>query len=147
MPGLSGLELQDFLSRSGECLPIILMSGFGDIRMSVQGMKAGAVDFLTKPFREQDMLDAVAAALDRNRKQRQSSAQLGGLQTARTSLTPRERQVMDFVVRGLMNKQIAGELQLSEVMVKVHRASVMRKMGARSVAQLARMAEQMDAGE
>ena len=147
MPGLSGLELQDFLTRSGEGLPIILMTGFGDIRMSVQGMKAGAVDFLTKPFREQDMLDAVAAALDRNRKQRQSSAQLGTLQTARTSLSPRERQVMDYVVRGLMNKQIAGELQLSEVTVKVHRASVMRKMGARSVAQLARMAEQMDAGE
>lgn len=144
LPGTSGLELQDFLARSGNHLPVILMTGFGDIQMSVRGMKAGAVDFLTKPFRDQDMLDAVSAALDRDAKARQGRLEIDELRAARATLKERERQVMDLVVSGQLNKQIAGELGLSEVTIKVTRAAVMRKMGARSIAELARMAAKMD---
>lgn len=144
LPGVSGFELQDALSRSGSPLPIIFMTGFGDIQQSVRGMKGGAVDFLTKPFRHQDMLDAIAAALERDDRARESHVQLATLKAARASLTQRETQVMDLVVVGQMNKQIAGKLGLSEVTVKVHRGSLMRKMGARSIAQLARMAEQLE---
>lgn len=144
LPGTSGLELQDFLTRSGIDLPVILMTGFGDIQMSVRGMKAGAVDFLTKPFRDQDMLDAVATALERDGKQRQGRAEIENLRACHAALKERERQVMDMVVRGLLNKQIAGELGLSEVTIKVTRAAVMRKMAARSVADLVRMAARMD---
>jgi FixJ family two-component response regulator len=144
MPGASGLDLQAQLPGSGVDLPIILMTGFGDIPMSVKAMKAGAVDFLTKPFRDQEMLDAVAAAVADSQRRRQASAEAESLQMARASLSPRESQIMDLVVTGLMNKQIAGKLGLSEVTVKVHRAAAMRKMGARSVAQLARMAERLE---
>ena len=141
LPGTSGLELQDHLSRENIPIPVILMTGFGDIQMSVRGMKAGAVDFLTKPFRDQDMLDAVASAISADRTRREELAHHLELRAAFASLSMRERQVMDLVVVGKLNKQIAGELALSEVTVKVHRAGAMRKMKATSVAQLARMAE------
>jgi len=141
LPGTNGLELQEYLTRLNVRIPIILMTGFGDIPMSVKGMKAGAVDFLTKPIRDQDLLDAVAAAMRIDRDRRQVLAQMAPLRERYALLTPRERQVVTLVAAGLMNKQVANELSISEVTVKMHRSSAMRKLGVRSVAKLARMAE------
>ncbi len=143
LPGPSGLDLQSHLAKSGNSLPIVFMTGHGDIPMTVQAMKAGATDFLTKPFRDQDMLDAVIAALERDRARRREEESLQDLQALEASLTPREREVMAGVVKGLMNKQIAGDLGISEITVKLHRGSVMRKMQARSLADLVRMAEHL----
>jgi FixJ family two-component response regulator len=144
LPGTSGLEFQEYLAHVDIRLPVILMTGFGDIPMSVKGMKAGAVDFLTKPIRHQDLLDAVAAAIRVDQARRQEVAQIAQLRERYALLTPRERQVMALVVSGLMNKQVANELSISEVTVKMHRSSAMRKLGAKSVVRLARMAEILD---
>ena len=141
LPGTSGLELQDYLARVNIRLPVILMTGFADIPMSVRGMKAGAIDFLTKPIRDQDLIDAVAAAIRSDQDHRRHMAEIGELQQRYGLLTPRERQVVVLVASGLMNKQVASELSISEVTVKMHRGSAMRKLGAKSVARLARMAE------
>jgi FixJ family two-component response regulator len=140
LPGGSGLDLQAELNRTNNGLPIVFMTGHGDIPMSVRAMKAGAVDFLAKPFREQDLLDAVALAIEADR-QRRALAQAGAELAARhATLTPRERQVMALAARGLMNKQIAGEVGTSEITVKIHRGNAMRKMGAKTFADLVRMA-------
>jgi len=141
LPRTSGLELQDYLARVNIQLPIILMTGYGDIPMSVKAMKAGAIDFLTKPIRNQDLLDAVAAAIRKDYDQRQKAAQIAELHERYAQLTPRERQVVTLVAAGLMNKQIANELSISEVTVKMHRSSAMRKLGVKSVARLAMMTE------
>lgn len=144
LPGMSGLDFQAQLNERGVRLPVILMTGHGDIPMSVQGMKAGAVDFLTKPFRDQDMLDAVAAAIDRDRKQRAEHSGAAELAARFETLSPREKEVMALVTAGRMNKQVAFELGLSEITVKIHRGSAMRKMEARSLADLVRMAEALN---
>src|SRR4051794_24245887 len=141
LPGLSGLDFQAALTKAGTHTPVIFMTGHGDIPMTVRAMKAGAVDFLAKPFRDQDMLDAVATALERDRERRQTEKQLVTLRARFETLTQREREVMRLVTAGLMNKQAAGELKLSEITIKIHRGHVMRKMGARSLADLVRMAE------
>ncbi|MEM5401117.1 MULTISPECIES: response regulator transcription factor [Paraburkholderia] len=137
--GETGLAFQDELVKSGIRMPIIFMTGYGDVAMSVKAMKAGAVDFLPKPFREQDMLDAVTNALTCDSERLAAQRALAALRASYTSLKPREQQVMLYVVDGLMNKEIASELNLSEITVKIHRAQVMRKMAARSVADLVRM--------
>ena len=139
--GRAGLELQDYLARVDIKLPVILMTGFADMPMSVKGMKAGAIDFLTKPIRDQDLIDAVAIAIRVDKDQRRQMAEIGELRERYGLLTPRERQVVALVASGLMNKQVANELSISEVTVKMHRGSAMRKLGAKSVARLARMAE------
>ncbi|HDS1768775.1 response regulator transcription factor [Pseudomonas putida] len=139
--GESGLAFQAQMEQGGVHIPVVFITGHGDIAMSVKAMKAGAVDFLTKPFRDQDMLDAVASALARDRERLAGEQAGGALRSAFETLTSRERQVLAFVIAGLMNKQIAAELNLSEVTVKVHRGQMMKKLGARSVADLVRMAE------
>jgi FixJ family two-component response regulator len=141
LPGLSGLDFQSELARSNTLAQIIFMTGHGDIPMSVRAMKGGAVDFLTKPFRDQDMLDAVALALDRDRKRRQSDKALSKLESTFASLSQREQQIMTLVTSGLMNKQIAAEVGLSEATVKFHRSNIMRKMDAKSLAELIGMAD------
>jgi FixJ family two-component response regulator len=141
MPGVNGLDFQEQLAARGIDLPIVFMTGHGDIPMTVRAMKAGAVDFLAKPFREQDMLDAVAAAVAKDAERRSKDGALSGLRARYQTLTPREREVFAHVVAGLMNKQIAGVLGLSEITVKIHRGNVTRKLGVRSVADLVRHAE------
>jgi FixJ family two-component response regulator len=140
LPGASGLDLQAHLNRAQIPIPVIFMTGHGDIPMSVRAMKAGAIDFLAKPFRDQDMLDAVANALEADRKRRESDSSMAAIRAAFETLTSREREIMVFVTAGLMNKQVAGNLGLSEITVKIHRASVMKKMGCQSLADLVRMA-------
>jgi FixJ family two-component response regulator len=141
LPGLSGLDFQAELAKAQIDIPIVFMTGHGDIPMTVRAMKAGAVEFLTKPFREQEMLDAVQVGLERDRNRRKSADDTGKLKASFDTLTSREQEIMGLVTAGLMNKQIAGQLGVSEITVKVHRGSVMRKMGAKSLAELVRMAD------
>ncbi len=143
LPGVSGLEFQAQLAKAKIQIPIIFMTGHGDIPMSVRAMKAGASDFLAKPFRDQDMLDAVAAALQRDRETRDNERATSSLRASYESLTTREREVMALVTTGLMNKQAAAELGLSEITVKIHRGHMMKKMNAKSLADLVRMAESL----
>ena len=141
LPGLSGLDFQSDLAKAGIHLPIVFVTGHGDIPMTVRAMKAGAVEFLTKPFRDQDMLDAVQVALARDRGRIESEKTKTKIRSDFETLTAREQEVMTLVTAGLMNKQIAGEIGVSEITVKVHRGNVTRKMGAKSLADLVRMAE------
>jgi FixJ family two-component response regulator len=145
LQGASGFDLQDQLNRDGVPLPVVFMTGFGDIPMTVRAMKGGAIDFLAKPFREQDLLDAVHLALARDRERRARSHAHDALAARYAALTPREKQVMALAVRGLMNKQIAGETGTSEITVKIHRGNAMRKMQAKTFADLVRMAEALAA--
>ena len=141
LPGLSGLDFQAELGKANIHIPIIFMSGHGDIPMTVRAMKGGAVDFLTKPFRDQDMLDAVYAAIERDRRRREAETVVSNLQTRFETLTAREREIFALVSSGLMNKQVAAELGLAEITVKIHRGHITRKMGAKSLAELVRQAE------
>lgn len=141
LPRLSGLDFQAELAKADVRIPIVFITGHGDIPMSVRAMKAGAVDFLAKPFRDQDLLDAVTAAIQRDQKRREHENAMTDLRAHFSSLTPREREIMALVASGLMSKQIAAEVGLSEITVKLHRSHLMKKMGARSVADLVRMAE------
>ena len=143
LPGQSGLDFQTELAKANIHIPIIFMTDHGDIPMTVRAMKAGAIDFLSKPFRDQDMLDAVATAIERDRKRRKDEKIISDLRAHFDSLTPREQQVLALVAAGLMNKQIAAEVDLAEITVKIHRGHIMRKMGARSLADLVRMAEML----
>jgi FixJ family two-component response regulator len=143
LPGLSGLDFQAELVKANIQIPIIFMTGHGDIPMTVKAMKAGAIDFLTKPFRDQDMLDAVAIAIERDRARRKEQKLVAELRAVFETLTTRERDVLALVASGLMNKQIAAEIGLAEITVKIHRGHLMRKMGARSLADLVRMAEML----
>ena len=143
LPGLSGLDFQREMAKSNIDLPIIFITGHGDVPMSVRAIKAGAIEFLTKPFRDQDLLDAIYLGIERDRSRRQASAIIAVLRGHFASLTARERQVMLKVASGRPNKQIAAELKLSEVTVKVHRRHVMRKMKAKSLADLVRMADKL----
>ncbi len=141
LQGVSGLDFQAELNRDGVALPIIFMTGHGDIPMSVRAMKAGAVDFLAKPFRDQDLLDAIHTALAADQERRQRDQAIHGLTARYATLTPREREIMALAARGLMNKQIAGEVGTSEITVKIHRGNAMRKMQAKTFADLVRMVE------
>jgi FixJ family two-component response regulator len=143
LKGLSGLDLQKRLIAGDIEIPIIFITGHGDIPMAVQAMKAGAVEFLRKPFRDQDLLDAVQQALERDRRTRKQRAEIAKLRSRFDSLTPREREVMALVAAGLLNKQVAGELGTSEASVKVHRQHMMEKIGADSLAELVRMADKI----
>jgi FixJ family two-component response regulator len=143
LPGRSGLDFQREITATKVHLPIIFITGHGDIRMSVQAMKGGAIEFLTKPFRDQDLLDAIQLGLDRDRAWLESEKAASALQKRYDVLTPREREVMALVVTGRLNKQIAGDIGVSEITVKVHRGQVMRKMGASSLPDLARMADRL----
>lgn len=143
LPGLSGMELQRELAVAGNQIPVIFITGHGDVPMSVRAMKAGAVEFLTKPFRDQDLLDAVQQAIERDTEALKQRSKTGELRTRYETLTPREREVMRFVVQGLLNKQIAGELGTSEITVKIQRGQVMQKMQAKSVPDLVRISEQL----
>lgn len=142
-PGRSGLDMQREISAANTPLPIIFITGYGDIPMSVRAMKAGAVEFLTKPFRDQDLLDAVGVALEKDRTRRVNEIRIAELRSRFTTLTARERQVLALVIAGRLNKQIAGELGVSEMTVKMHRRQVMRKMQAAGLAQLVRLADQL----
>jgi FixJ family two-component response regulator len=143
LPGMSGLDLQRELTSAGIHTPLIFITSYGHIPMSVRAMKAGAVEFLTKPFRDQDLLDAIQLALKRDRLRRESEADVQSLRERFESLTPREREILPLVVSGLLNKQIAASIGISEASVKVHRSQLTRKMGAQSLADLVRMAERM----
>lgn len=141
LPGLSGLEFQAELAKANSSIPIIFITGHGDIPMSVKAMKAGAVEFLTKPFREQELLDAVRVAIERDSSNREQQMALSDLQSRFDTLSPREQEVTALVTAGLMNKQAAAKIGISEITVKVHRHNAMRKMGAKSLAELVRMAD------
>jgi FixJ family two-component response regulator len=143
LPGMSGLDFQIQLDKASIYIPIIFMTGHGDIPMSVKAMKAGAADFLTKPFRHQEMLDAVTTAIERDRKRRKDEKIVSNLQALFETLTPREREVLALVSKGLMNKQIAAELGIAQITVKIHRGRMMKKMGTRSLADLLRAAEML----
>jgi FixJ family two-component response regulator len=145
MPGLSGMDLQQELTQSGIQIPIIFITGHGDIPMSVRAMKAGAVEFLTKPFRSRGLLDAIRAALERDRSAHKERSETGELRQRYEQLTPREREVMVLVAAGLLNKQVAGELATTERTIKFHRAHIMQKMHAESLADLVRMTEKLGA--
>lgn len=145
LPGVNGLDFQSQMDHHGVSLPVIMMTGYGDIPISVRAMKAGAVDFLAKPFRDQDMLDAVAVAIRRDRDIRAAKGENAHAQSLFATLTPRERQVMEHVIAGRLNKQIAGDLGLSEITIKIHRGSVMRKMGVRTLPDLVRLGEALKA--
>ena len=146
MPGLSGLDLQEELLKEDARIPIIFVTGYADVPVTVRALKAGAVDFLTKPFREQDLLNAVLPALDLAKTQRKREKKLSDLNARFKTLTPREREIMRLVAEGLMNKQVSHKLGISEVTVKIHRGNVMRKMEAGSLADLVRMADDLDLG-
>jgi FixJ family two-component response regulator len=141
LPGMSGLDFQIQLEKAAVHIPIIFMTGHGDIPMSVKAMKAGAADFLTKPFRQQEMLDAVTVAIERDRKRRENEKIVSNLQALFETLTPREREILALVSAGLMNKQIAAELSIAQITVKIHRGRVMKKMGTRSLAALLKATE------
>jgi FixJ family two-component response regulator len=143
LPGESGLDLQRELAEAGIQIPIIFITGHGDIPMSVRAMKAGAVEFLTKPFRDQDLLDGIQVGLERDRRRRQRQAETATIRERFESLTPREREVLPLVVSGLLNKQVAAEIGTTEATVKVHRSQLMKKMGADSLPELVRMAEKI----
>ncbi len=143
LPGMSGLEFQRHLNSSGIEIPIVFITGHGDIPITVQAMKGGAVDFLTKPFRDQELLDAIHKAIARDRERREQHAEVIDLRQRYEELTPREREVMALVTQGLLNKQIAAELGASETTIKIHRGQVMRKMQADSLADLVRMADRL----
>jgi FixJ family two-component response regulator len=143
LPGMSGLDFQDLLEKAAIHIPIVFMTGHGDIPMSVKAMKAGAADFLTKPFRQQEMLDAVTAAIERDRNRRQDERIVSSARALFETLTPREREILALVAAGLMNKQIAAEIGIAEITVKIHRGHIKKKMGTRSLADLVRITEML----